>query len=93
VPPQPTVVVIEHEPQVREVPVAVPVYYPVVQRLRRHDGNRHGDLTTNPASAGSPFYVGQVPRPEPRQPEPVYWGWGGKPRPDGWKPAPDGKKR
>lgn len=23
-----------------------------------------------------------------RPPEPVYWGWGGKLRPDAWKPAP-----
>jgi hypothetical protein len=90
-PPPPTVVVVDHhDPVVREVPVpvAVPVYIPVVQRVRRHDDRGRFDA----ASAGSPFYMGQVPRPEPKTPEPVYWGWGGKPRPDGWQPAPDRKK-
>jgi hypothetical protein len=71
--PQPQVVVIEHHepPQVREVPVAVPVYIPVPTRSgheragdRDDDGSRH-----KPA-------------------EPVYWGFGGKLRPDAWQPTP-----
>jgi hypothetical protein len=79
--PEPQVIVIEHDygpPQIREVPVAVPVYIPVVLRSHdvddrrdpRHPGNEHatpGDKPSKPA-------------------EPVYWGWGGKLRPDAWKP-------
>jgi hypothetical protein len=32
---------------------------------------------------------------QPKAPPPVYWGWGGKPRPDGWKTAtpPDPGRR
>jgi hypothetical protein len=72
--PPPQVVVIEHsdEPRVREVAVAVPVYVAVpVRRIHRDD-----DFSRLPVS-----------RPSPRQVEPVYWGWGGKLRPDAWKPT------
>jgi hypothetical protein len=82
--PAPQVVVIEREPIVREVPVAVavPVYVPVVRSRSRHVDDDDRDRT-------------------PRRPaEPVYWGWGGKLRPDAWKPSPtdvprkpDGRKR
>jgi hypothetical protein len=73
--PEPQVVVIDHrdrEPRVREVPVAVPVYIPVVvrDRDRQRDRDRGSD----------------DPRLRPAPPkEPVYWGWGGKRRPDAWK--------
>jgi hypothetical protein len=32
---------------------------------------------------------------QPKAPPPIYWGWGGKPRPDAWKPAtpPDPGRR
>ena len=77
--PEPQVVVIDHhneQPRVREiaVPFAVPVYIPVVRRV--HDRERTGDRTPD----------GQRVRPAPPKPaEPVYWGWGGKRRPDAWK--------
>lgn len=65
------------EERVREVPVAVPVYVPVTTtRPRLRD---HEDIE-RPES-----------RPEPRQEEPVYWGFGGKLRPDAWKPAEPAK--
>lgn len=82
-PPEPQVVVIEHErPVVREVavPIAVPVYIPVVPRSR----TRLRDVP-NPAVPVDPFAIdGRHHREEV---EPVYWGWGGKLRPDAWKPA------
>ena len=85
-PPQP-VVVIEHRdaPEVREVAVPVPVFVPIDGRSRRIERPRFG---------GDPY--GPLRRPpviEPLQPqkkaEPVYWGFGGKLRPDAWKPTPD----
>jgi hypothetical protein len=91
-PPQPQVVVIEHEPVVHEVavPVAVPVYVPVVQRVRRG----HHDAPPNPAVPLEFPGVGSFPREQPpAQAAPVYWGWGGKLRPDAWKPAEPEKPR
>lgn len=75
--PEPQVVVIDHhneQPRVREIafPVAVPVYIPVVWRDREHDRTRDREHARPGAS-------------EPKPAEPVYWGWGGKRRPDAWK--------
>jgi len=73
--PAPQVVVIEHQeqtPQVREV--AVPVYIPVEGHSRgRHDRDNDGQDTD---------------RDKHHKPaaDPVYWGFGGKLRPDAWKP-------
>jgi hypothetical protein len=76
-PAPPQVVVIEHEhyeePRVREVAVPVPVYVPV--RVRSRSDGDHHSLSRS-----------AVVRP-PLKPEPVYWGWGGKLRPDAWKPT------
>lgn len=38
-----------------------------------------------------PVYV--VPAEPPKPAKPVYWGWGGKRRPDSWKPTPAGRER
>lgn len=74
--PEPQVVVIERErPVVQQVAVPVPVYVPVVvpaTRLRRHVDDRIVEAD----------YERQRPA------EPVYWGWGGKRRPDAWQDAP-----
>lgn len=71
------VVVVEHdrhdEPRVREVPV--PVYVPVRVRSR-------GDYDDDGYHPRRP-----VGRPDPKPRQPVYWGWGGKLRPDAWKPS------
>jgi hypothetical protein len=82
--PEPQVVVIEHHdsPEVREVPVAYPVYIPVAvgnahQRGDRNRSDRNGDADR---SAHKPA-------------EPVYWGWGGKLRPDAWQPSPSPTSR
>jgi hypothetical protein len=92
-PPAPQVVVVER-PVVHEVPVAVPV--PVYVAVGSYSRSRHGDraqtpyrpsltLPPVPPSPVSPL----VDRPEPRKrAEPVYWGWGGKLRPDAWQPTP-----
>ena len=93
--PPPQVVVIDHheEPQVvervREVPVAVPVYIPVT-RSRHHRSVDASVDTSNfiPFQSGPP-----AARPvEPKRTEPVYWGFGGKLRPDAWDPTPPGVK-
>lgn len=86
--PPPQVVVIEHQepPLVREVPVAVPVYVPVPvftrpsHNVRVHEGDQLRGATelsfgqTVPSTHTAPV----------KQQEPVYWGWGGKLRPDAW---------
>jgi hypothetical protein len=81
--PEPQVVVIDHQdsaPQIREVPVAVPVYIPVVRHVRHHDNDRHND--NNDDRRRSADRDGH----NKKAAEPVYWGWGGKLRPDAWQP-------
>jgi hypothetical protein len=86
--PEPQVVVIEHErPVVREV--LVPVYVAVSPHNRSHRRR----ATDSYEALRSPFVpFGPVPsiiNLPPRKPvEPVYWGWGGKLRPDAWTPSP-----
>jgi hypothetical protein len=89
--PQPQVVVIDHrdEAVVREVMVPVPVYVAVPigrsgyghGRARRPD--RVWEDTYVPFQSGRPVVWPAVP-PPPR--EPVYWGFGGRLRPDAWQP-------
>ena len=87
-PPQPQVIVIEHQqpPRIEQVMVPVPVYIPVTQeRVRIHRGEAAPGTvdysTFVPFQSGRPFV-----RPEPNEPirAPVYWGHGGKLRPDAW---------
>lgn len=92
-PPQPQVVVIEHhEPRVEQVVVPVPVYVPVYTTGARVH-RRTDRLVPSAESTFVPFHSGPpAVRPEPRR-EPVYWGFGGKLRPDAWgQPAPDTEK-
>ncbi|HET7221407.1 MAG TPA: hypothetical protein VFJ02_25300 [Vicinamibacterales bacterium] len=75
-PPEPQVVYVEREhPIVREVAVPVAVYIPVPVRPHRRG---HADVLTPAREVDD--------RRQP--PEPVYWGWGGKLRPDAWQPTP-----
>ena len=76
--PQPQVVVIEHHdpPEVREVPVAVPVYIPVAV-----NGHHRADRVVRDDD---------LSRRKPA--EPVYWGFGGKLRPDAWQPTPTSRE-
>ncbi len=81
-PPSPPVVVIDHRETVREVPVpvAVPVYVPVVRnRIHHADGDWSSGTSQQ---AGADHRRGHE---EPKA-QPVYWGWGGQLRPDAWKP-------
>jgi hypothetical protein len=93
-PPQPQVVVIERErPVIQEVAVPVPVYVTVPYgRVHSHSSSTYSSLRTPfvPFGPVSPIVVPQTTQDYPRQrksAEPVYWGWGGKLRPDAWKPA------
>jgi len=76
--PEPQVIVVDHhdEPRVREVAVPVPVYVPVHVRSRLNRGDDRHSESHPPVS-----------RPHAKPAEPVYWGWGGKLRPDAWKPT------
>lgn len=93
--PQPQVIVIDHRdpPEVREVvrevPVAVPVYIPVATTRVIHNRTDHG---ANGIPISSDRWIAEhMPQQQTpvRQKEPEYWGFGGKLRPDAWKPAPD----
>ena len=81
VPPQPqpaepqVVVVHDAAPAVQEVPVAVPVYIPVERHHRDHDGDGRADGHRGDGDDG-----------HTRPSAPVYWGFGGKLRPDAWQP-------
>jgi len=94
--PEPQVVVIDHreEPRVREVMVPVPIYVPVeTVRVRRHRGAAfvHSPLVESTYSTFVPFQSGPLlVDPEIPKTDRVYWGFGGKLRPDAWKP--DGHK-
>jgi hypothetical protein len=81
-PPRPQVVVIEHrEPQVQQVVVPMPVYIPVATG---HTRGRRGQTSTV-ESTYVPFQSGlPAVRPVQQETKPVYWGFGGKLRPDAW---------
>jgi len=87
-PPAPHVVVIDR-PVVHEVPVAVAVLVYVAVGGRSRGRLREAPYVV-PPTPFVPFGSRAVPtaeRAEPKKrPEPVYWGWGGKLRPDAWQP-------
>jgi hypothetical protein len=93
--PPPTIVVehrgvIEHhEPQVQQVVVPVPVYVPVYPTRRLH---RSEPFTGIQESTFVPLQPDLAVRPR-REPEPVYWGFGGKLRPDAWGQPQDRDKK
>ena len=96
--PEPQVVVIDHhdEPRVREVMVPVPVYVtvPSIRSRHRHDfdgrARNAGEPTFVPFQPNVPHIRPTASEPKPER-EPVYWGFGGKLRPDAWQP--DRQKR
>jgi len=77
-PVEPQVVVVhDAAPAVQEVPVAVPVYIPIEQHHRGRDGDGRAD-----GHRGD----GDDRNGHSKPAEPVYWGFGGKLRPDAWQP-------
>ena len=91
---QPQVVVIDHHdaPQVREVPVAVPVYVPVpISHRVVHVADR-AIRVPDPVDASHRPVVRtddiQRTYEHESQAKPVYWGFGGQLRPDAWQPSP-----
>jgi hypothetical protein len=100
--PPPQVIVIEHDRPVVEH-VAVPVYIPVVASSRRVFTHGRVPVLQQPfdPSPGFGANLNQVsgfgvpviiPEPVPVKQEPVFWGWGGKLRPDAWDPGPVAKQ-
>jgi hypothetical protein len=80
-PPEPQIVVVERErPVVREVAVPVPVY--VAVPVVRHSRSIHDDRSDHPSRNVA----------SRKAAEPVYWGWGGKRRPDSWQPSPEERR-
>lgn len=101
-PREPQVIVIDHHDQAQApvaYPVAVPVYVPVVAPSRHilDDGRRlqpgfnglgNGSVTTIvPTDQGLVKVRVAVPQ-NCVKAEPVFWGFGGKLRPDSWQPPP-----
>ena len=88
-PAPPPVVIIEHRDREVPVPVVVPIYVPVpVQHdrfayRRRVDGLYRDQVDRDPVT-GREHII---------RPEPVYWGVGGKLRPDAWQPTAPKKER
>ena len=77
---------------IREVGVPYPVYVgiPVSSRSRHGRPASHAPVdvdpaVTSPSSHGGVQWQTDIP-PRSKHEEPVYWGWGGKLRPDAWKP-------
>ena len=97
--PEPQVVVIEHDrPVVREV--AVPVYVAVPTHRFPQALHNTGVIHTNktvldnrtPVLDDRTIIDGRPVR-QVKPAEPVYWGWGGKRRPDSWQPSPAPDRR
>ncbi len=90
--PEPQVVVIDHReaPQVREVPVAVPVYVPIPVSNRRVRVSERVSQSADPVDAAHRLdnRIDDRRREDhtPPQPQPVYWG--GHLRPDAWGQPP-----
>ena len=88
--PQPQVIVIDHqEPAVQQVPVVVPVAVPVFVTQPHRRSIRVDRTVPVPANVPPLYRDGSTvvfPDAKPRCVEPVYWGFGGKLRPDAWQP-------
>jgi hypothetical protein len=96
----PTVVYVEQPPTtvVREVAVPFPVYVALPRTWRGRHVREHAPDELYPViTAPAPVparqqYLTDTPPPA-RQQEPVYWGFGGKLRPDAWQPPPAAGKK
>ena len=96
-PPPPTVVIEHREPQIQQVVVPVPVYVPVyptrggLHRSEPFTGVQ--PFTGIQQSTFVPLQPGVAVRPRREPEEPVYWGFGGKLRPDAWGQPQDRDKK
>jgi hypothetical protein len=92
--PAPQVVVVEHsEPQVQQVVVPVPIYVPVYTGRSRGHRDPYATPRVRTGDFAPSNYVPFQPAPpvirqEVEPTRPVYWGFGGKRRPDAWDPSP-----
>ena len=86
--PEPQVVVIDHHDseRVREVPVAVPVYIPVVQRSRIRGHVDRDDHVPDTEDRRDRTDSSSKKDHDSKPSRPVYWGTSGTLRPDAWKP-------
>jgi hypothetical protein len=89
---EPQVIVIDHHDQTPAAPAPVTVPYPVAVPVyvgvptRRRSG---GDTVTTTFATDAGVVKARVPLPANCvKAEPVYWGFGGKLRPDSWQPPP-----
>jgi hypothetical protein len=90
----PQIVVVQSPPSVVHdtVEVPVPVYVGVPVVVHQRQGHARSAATSAPQGlpqltsplASRPYLTDTPPQPTPAQP--VYWGWGGKLRPDAWQP-------
>lgn len=78
-------------PGIAPDPEPVPAVQPQVVVLEREVPEtriiRETVAVPVPVYVGVPTYRPRHPRGEPKAVEPVYWGFGGKLRPDAWKPT------
>jgi hypothetical protein len=87
-PPTPQVVIVDR-PVVHEVQVAVPVpvYVAVGGRSRSRYREQPYVVPPTPFIPFGSRTSAHAPKADtPKRAEPVYWGWGGKRRPDSWQP-------
>jgi hypothetical protein len=86
-PEPPPVVPVERESQPPPLVVAVPisVYVPVAVRSRGHGVRTPDHTLLDSRTQRMPELLTDRPARSSRG-EPEYWGWGGKLRPDAWKP-------
>ena len=90
--PAPEVIVIDHHDDPRPAPAPIAVPYPVAVPVyvgvpARRPGGDDTITTTFQTEAGA--FKARVPLPSNCvKAEPVYWGFGGKLRPDSWQPPP-----
>jgi hypothetical protein len=90
--PAPQIIVIDHHepPQIREVLVPMPVYIPVETSRSRFFHRSQVIQRPTVESTYVPFQSGlPATRPVAEPQPPVYWGFGGKLRPDAWGQKPD----
>lgn len=77
-----------------DVDAEPPVTVNVTQQVEQHVEAPRREVRTEYVQVPVPVLVGPVRhRPEPRAPEPVYWGWGGKQAPGTWQAPREPEKK